>query len=81
MKREIYGRKVNSGSDFALLIASSGVANKKNMNNHLTISEFELTNLMRQIQIFRSKNIEGYVLLEGDSKKYEFSPTHSLTFD
>lgn len=40
MKREIYGRKVNSGSDFALLIESSGVENKKNMNNHLTISEF-----------------------------------------
>lgn len=38
------------------------------------LAEFEIANTRRIVQIFRDKNVEGYVEFEGDPLLYEFSP-------
>lgn len=74
MKRKVFGRKVGSGSQYALLIDSEGAMTSNSKAVQGELAEFEIANTRRIVQIFRDKNVEGYVEFEGDPLRYEFSP-------
>jgi len=77
VKKYIYGRRIGTAEEYSLLIESQGVldSGKKHSTESLQKQhDFEMRNLCRNVDIFREKGVEGYVLLEGDVTRYKFSP-------
>lgn len=82
MKNKIYGRKVGSMAEMALLIESDGCSNSNSAKNADpdVIAEFVIANARRIVQLFRDKNVEGYIVFEGDSHHYEFTPQEDFAY-
>lgn len=82
MKSWIYGRRQGSFDDYELLVESEGV---KNTGEDLSLEllqrqrEFELNNLYRNVDLFREKSVEGYVVLENNSLQYKFTPNEKFS--
>jgi hypothetical protein len=75
MKSQIFGRKVGSGVEPNLLISSNGASaggNKK--ANPTKLRQFEIESTRRAVKALQEKSIEGYVLFEGDTQQYSFTP-------
>lgn len=81
MKKWIYGRRQGSTEDYSLLVESAGVVESgTKQSDELLFKqyEFEMRNLSRNVDMFREKGLEGYVLLEGDSTQHRFSPNEEF---
>lgn len=80
MKNKIYGRKVGSGDEMAVLIESDGASNTSKMADPAVLVEFVVANARRAVQALRQANVEGYVLFEGDPMRYEFTPDADFAY-
>ena len=80
MKRRIFGRKEGSDAAFALLIESDGATSGGTAADPEKLREFEIANTRRAVTTLREKKIEGYVLFEGDSTQYAFTPGADFTY-
>lgn len=82
MKRWIYGRKAGSRGDFVLMFESEGasVHNLKSMIDIERLRQFEIDNARQAVKVLREKLFEGYVLFEGDSTRYLFTPDVDFVF-
>ena len=74
MKDKIYGRKVGSKSDMALLIEGEGVSTGGVKADQGVLDQFAVASARRAVQAMRERGIEGYVVFEGDPTRYEFTP-------
>ncbi|MGK5049672.1 hypothetical protein ACQ4WP_27825 [Janthinobacterium sp. GB4P2] len=74
MKNKIYGRKVGSKDDMALLIEGEGVSTGGVKVDQSQLDQFAVVNTRRAVQGMRERGIEGYVVFEGDPTRYEFTP-------
>ncbi len=74
MKCKIFGRKSGSDSEFKLLITSNGASTCGRRVDPEKLRKFELENTKRSIKMFQEKQIEGYVLFEGDAQHFKFAP-------
>jgi hypothetical protein len=80
MKNQIFGRKVGSGDDMVLLFSSEGVSTSGKTIDPAKIIEFALESAHRRVQMLRERNVEGYVLFEGDPTCYEFTPSADFVY-
>lgn len=80
MKNQIFGRKVGSGTDTALLFESDGVSTGGQAIDAAKIADFVVANVRRRVQLLREKSVEGYVLFEGDPTRYEFTPDTDFVY-
>jgi hypothetical protein len=80
MKSEIYGRKVGSNVECRLLMSSDGASSGGVKVDPKKLREFELANTRRAVAGLREKNIEGYVVFEGDPRRYEFTPGDDFVY-
>jgi hypothetical protein len=80
MLTQIWGRKVGSTKDMVLLIEGDGVSTGGRVVDVTTIREFVVANARRSVQPFREKSIEGYVLFEGDTTRYVFTPQADFVY-
>lgn len=80
MKSQIFGRKVGSNTTFNLLINSDGVSKLNPKADTKLIREFELSNTRRAVANLRERAIEGYVVFEGDSTQYLFTPKMDFVY-
>lgn len=74
MKRQIFGRKHGSKGEYELLISSDGASSGGSKADTEKLFKFELENTRRSVKALRDKAVEGYVLFEGDSARYTFTP-------
>lgn len=76
MKNKIYGRRVGSSDEMALLSESDGASNSNSaiQTDPAVIDGFVIANARRFVQVLRDKNIEGYIVFENDPKHYDFTP-------
>jgi hypothetical protein len=77
MKKWIYGRRIGTAEEYSLLVESQGVLDSGERHSTESLQKqhaFEMRNLCRNVDIFREKGLEGYVLLEGDTTQYNFRP-------
>ena len=74
MKNKIYGRKVGSKDDMALLIEGEGVSTGGVKVDQGQLDQFAVVNTRRAVQGMRERGIEGYVVFESDPTRYEFTP-------
>lgn len=80
MKKKIYGRKVGSTDDMALLIEGEGVSTGGRKVDQGQLDEFALANARRAVQAMREPGIEGYVVFEDDPTRYEFTPEADFVY-
>jgi len=80
MMNKIYGRKVGSGDEMAVLIESDGASNTSTLADPGVMVEFVVANARRAVQALRQANVEGYVLFEGDPMRYEFTPDTDFVY-
>lgn len=80
MKKKIYGRKVGSKDDMALLIEGEGVSTGGVKVDPGKLDEFSVANARRAVQAMRERGIEGYVVFEGDPTRYEFTPESDFVY-
>lgn len=80
MKKRIFGRRVGSGKGMTLLINGDGVSSGDQAVNPGEIDDFVVANARRAVRALREKNIEGYVLFEGDPIRYEFTPEADFVY-
>ncbi|MEM5312347.1 hypothetical protein [Paraburkholderia sp. JHI869] len=80
MMIQIWGRKRGSAQDMVLLIESDGVSTGGRVVDARAIKDFAVASARRSVQPFREKNIEGYVLFEGDTTRYEFTPEADFAY-
>lgn len=80
MKKKIYGRKVGSKDDMALLIEGDGVSTGGVQADQGKLDEFSVANARRAVQAMRERGIEGYVVFEGDPTRYEFTPESDFVY-
>jgi hypothetical protein len=66
MKKKIYGRKVGSTEDIALLIEGDGVSTGDRKVDQGQLDDFALANTRRAVLAMRERGIEGYVVFEND---------------
>jgi len=74
MKNKIFGRKVGSKNDMALLIESKEVSTGGRKVDPGVINDIAVAGARRTVQMLRDKNFEGYIVFEGDPMHYEFTP-------
>lgn len=80
MKKQIFGRKVGSGDAMALLIEGTGVSTGGKKVDPGSIADIAVSSARRTVQALREKNVEGYVLFEGDPTRYEFTPDADFVY-
>lgn len=80
MKKKIYGRKVGSKEDMALLIEGEGVRTGGVKADQGDLEQFAVANARRAVQGMRERGIEGYVVFEGDPTRYEFTPEADFVY-
>jgi hypothetical protein len=80
MLTQIWGRRVGSAKDMVLLIESDGVSTGGCVVDANIIHEFVVANARRAVTVFREINIEGYVLFEGDTTRYVFTPQAGIVY-
>lgn len=80
MKSQIFGRKVGSNTHFNLLVNSEGVSTISPKADTKLIREFELSNTRRAFANLRERAIEGYVVFEGDTTHYLFTPKMDFVY-
>ena len=80
MKKKIYGRKVGSKDDMALLIEGQGVSTGGVKVEQGELDQFAVANARRAVQAMRERGIEGYVVFEGDPTRYEFTPDTDFVY-
>lgn len=80
MKRQIFGRKAGTDTEFALLISSDGVTSNGSKTDPEKLLEFEISNTRRAVKTLREKSIEGYVIFEGDTTHYLFTPKTDFVY-
>jgi hypothetical protein len=80
MKKKIYGRKVGSQDQMALLIEGEGVSTGGVKVDQGKLDQFALANARRAVQAMRERGIEGYVVFEGDPTRYEFTPDADFVY-
>jgi len=74
MKNKIFGRKVGSKDDMVLLIEAKGISTGGKMVDPGVINDIAVSSARRTVQMLRDKNMEGYIVFEGDPMHYEFTP-------
>lgn len=79
MKRQIFGRKVGTKTEFKLLITSPCATSSGLNNDTEKLRRFEIMNTRNTVKILREKSIEGFVMFEGDITQYMFTP--QIDFD
>lgn len=80
MKKKIYGRKVGTNVDMALLIEGEGVLTGGGKVDQGRLDQFSVENARRAVMAMRERGIEGYVVFEGDPKHYEFTPESDFVY-
>lgn len=82
MKNKIFGRKVGSSDEMALLCESDGASNSNSAKraDHGVVAEFVIANARRFVQAMRDKNVEGYVVFEDDPTHYTFTPEADFVY-
>lgn len=80
MKKKIYGRKVGSKEDMALLIEGEGVCTGGVKVDQGELDQFSVESARRAVQGMRERGIEGYVVFEGDPTHYEFTPESDFVY-
>lgn len=83
MKRQIFGRKAGGRGEFVLMIESGGASvhgHNKGKIDLERLRQFEIDNARQAVKALREKLIEGYVLFEGDSTRYLFTPDIDFVF-
>jgi hypothetical protein len=80
MKRQIFGRKVGSGSAMDLLISSDGASTGGQRADLGKLHEFEVATTRHAVNMPREKGVEGYVVFESDPAKYEFTPDADFVY-
>ena len=80
MKKKIDGRKVGSKAEMALLIEGEGVSTGGVKADQGKLDQFSLENARRAVQGIRERGIEGYVVFEGGSTHYEFTPESDFVY-
>lgn len=80
MKNKIYGRKVGSKDQMALLIEGNGASTGGVKIVQRKLEEFSVASARRAIQALRERDIEGYVVFDGDSTRYEFTPEADFVY-
>jgi hypothetical protein len=74
MKKKIYGRKVGSKDGMVLLVDGDGVSTGGVKVDQSKLDEFSVESARRTVRALRERDIEGYVVFEGDPARYEFTP-------
>lgn len=76
MKNKIYGRKVGSSEEMALLCESDGASNTNSAKqaDQGVVAEFAVASVRRFVKALRETNVEGYIVFEGDPTQYNFTP-------
>lgn len=82
VRSKIYGRKVGSNQEMELLLESDGTtgSNSARKADPDVITEFIISNARRNVQMLRDKNVEGYIVFEGDPRHYDFSPAADFVY-
>ncbi|MBZ2207134.1 hypothetical protein [Massilia soli] len=80
MKKKIYGRKVGSKDEVALLIEGEGVSTGGVKVDQGELDQFSVENARRAVQGMRERGIEGYVVFEGDPTHYQFTPESDFVY-
>lgn len=82
MKNKIYGRKVRSTGEMVLLFESDGSSssNSAKKADPDVIAGFAIANARRSVQMLRDRNVEGYIVFEGDPRHYEFTPDSDFDY-
>lgn len=80
MKKKIYGRKVGSKEDMALLIEGEGVRTGGVQADQGELDQFSVESARRAVQGMRERGVEGYVVFEGDPTHYEFTPESDFVY-
>lgn len=80
MKREIFGRKSGSNDHFKLMLSSDGATAGGSYIASGRLREFEIDNTRRAVKALRDKAVEGYVLFEGDTTRYVFTPSTDFIY-
>jgi hypothetical protein len=80
MLMQIWGRRAGGADERALLIESDGVTSTARIADSEAIREFVVASARRSVDAFRAKGIEGYVLFEGDTKRYVFTPQAGFVY-
>lgn len=80
MKKKIYGRKVGSKEDMALLIEGEGVRTGGVKVAQGELDQFSVENARRAVQGLRERGVEGYVVFEGDPTHYQFTPESDFVY-
>jgi hypothetical protein len=80
MKKKIYGRKVGSKDEMALLIEGEGVSTGGVKADQGELDQFSVENARRAVKGMRERGIEGYVVFEGDLTRYEFTPESDFVY-
>ena len=82
MKNKIYGRKVGSSDEMALLAENDGASNSNSAKraDQGVVADFVVANARRFVKVMREKNIEGYVVFEGDPRHYDFTPEFDFVY-
>lgn len=82
MKNDIYGCKVGSSYEMALLCESNGEENSNSAKraDQGLVADSVIANARRFVQALREKNIEGYIVFEGDPTHYTFTPEANFIY-
>ena len=82
MKNKIYGRKVGSSDEMALLSESDGASNSNSakQTDQGVVAEFVAANARRFVKALREKKFEGYIVFEGDPTNYKFTPEADFVY-
>lgn len=80
MKNKIYGRKVGSNTDMALLIEGNGVSTGGVKVDQGNLDQFAVANARRAVQGLRDRGVEGYLVFEGDPTRYDFTPESDFVY-
>lgn len=80
MAHKIYGRKVGSTGDATVLMDGDGVSTGGVKVDPAELVEFALSSTRRAVKLLRDKNIEGYVLYDGDPTPYHFTPEADFVY-
>lgn len=80
MKKKIYGRKVGTNVDMALLIEGEGVLTGGGSVDQGMLDQFSVENARRAVMGMRERGIEGYVVFEGDPMHYVFTPESDFVY-
>lgn len=80
MRNKIYGRKVGSKGDMALLIEGEDVRTGGVKVDQGELDQFSVESVRRAVQGLRERGIEGYVVFQSDLARYEFTPESDFVY-